>query len=590
MNLLLLMLLPVFIHMPSYRRSFNNIPPSRSAGSTDPFVHHTPSLSSKRPGSSLTPDQTHSKPKLRARGMTDGGGTQKAGFFTDEPLPSRLSKKSSTSTFTPPISSTEHVSPRVVVQQPSLSRIFAPPCAPPVHSLPATPHSPMKVSSPMQWSNRFARTQSISSSCVSFVSSSSNEILPTLSYPLHSERSVFSQDHNSPEILSTPVKGESKTVSSSPQRLKKAISHQSLDGNSNIQSPLFKLPPDNRIDKMSHKQRTFHPRSPMSPILDPVDQPISASSSIFPDFGPKTAVERRTKRNCRKRLLSHSNVTRPSTSQCTPTPALTEDDSQSVFSLRSDPCHHLAPSTPLASPKSIPQSLFGEEAGSPVPSSPAPSEYVPKPILSPAQVAKLEASVEDTPDRSIRSRALSLLSTSTIASDLEDHFMLAGLSPPPTPRSRSRERGTRAKSLSARTPAFHSSTSNRARSPPCSLPPPNNGTSENVFSSPKTSRPFSSELSTELATSLPPPPRSRQRSQLNSHPECSNIVPSNSSFVSKPSRFKSTIENLRPSIMRKPSFLEIDDDTDIDMFSEEAMTGSFLDLARESFEINSNEP
>lgn len=41
----------------------------------------------------------------------------------------------------------------------------------------------------------------------------------------------------------------------------------------------------------------------------------------------------------------------------------------------------------------------------------------------------------------------------------------------------------------------------------------------------------------------------------------------------------------RQSIMKKPSFLEIDDDTDQD--TREATTESFLDLARESFEASS---
>ena len=49
----------------------------------------------------------------------------------------------------------------------------------------------------------------------------------------------------------------------------------------------------------------------------------------------------------------------------------------------------------------------------------------------------------------------------------------------------------------------------------------------------------------------------------------------------------------RKSIMRKPSFLEIDDDsehgdTDVED-SEEAMWGSFLDLAQESFDTMRHE-
>jgi hypothetical protein len=43
--------------------------------------------------------------------------------------------------------------------------------------------------------------------------------------------------------------------------------------------------------------------------------------------------------------------------------------------------------------------------------------------------------------------------------------------------------------------------------------------------------------------------------------------------------------------MKKPSFLEIDDDTDQDgLFSGEATTDSFLDLAGESCEDSGNDP
>lgn len=101
-------------------------------------------------------------------------------------------------------------------------------------------------------------------------------------------------------------------------------------------------------------------------------------------------------------------------------------------------------------------------------------------------------------------------------------------------------------------------------------------------------QPFSSQSPVESMTSLPPPPRPRQRSQLTYPTERSNPAPSFSSSVAKPSRSKTTIEKgiHRRSIIKKPSFLEIDDDdTDSDsgLFSGDAATESFLDLARESF-------
>lgn len=120
-----------------------------------------------------------------------------------------------------------------------------------------------------------------------------------------------------------------------------------------------------------------------------------------------------------------------------------------------------------------------------------------------------------------------------------------------------------------------------------SSPPPN---PENDARSTIPYRPF--ESPTLFTTSLPPPPRSRQRSQLISHPGHRGPVPlrSNSFSIVKRSRSKSAAEKdtHHRSIMRKSSFLEIDDDTDqdIDMFSGKAITESFLDFAKEPFEAS----
>lgn len=545
----------------------------------------SPSLSSKRPGSSSTPvagGQTHStlsKPKLRARGMTDGGSTKKAGFFSDEPSPSKkLSQKSSTSTFSTAMSSTEHTSPRVVIRHTSLNRVIAPPCPPPAHSLPATPVKPSSLIT-----NQITRNVSSSPSCISFASSSSNEMLPALCYPLrekrYSERSVFSQDNN-PEILSTPAKRESKTAPSSPRKLKKALSHQSLGSKSNVQppSPPKHVPPDKIIDKVFRKQKTpHHTRSPMPSILDPVSTLSPVNSTTFPSLpalSPKAASD---SGNCslgRKKVCSHSSATGP------------EDDSLSVCSLLSDRSSH--PKT-WVFPKAAPQSSFWDENGSPVTSSfvRSTSEYTPQPILSAAEVAKLEASIQNSPNRSVSNRAFSL-SSSTTASDRENlDFAPAGLSPPPTAKSRSKPGSMR--SFSSKASVFHSPASSWARSPPRSPSLSISGSPDNDSRSTTRFQPFSSGSPAELVTSLPPPPRSRQRSQLVSHPEGSNLAPSFSSSVLKSSRSKSSIEKdiHRRSIMKKPSFLEIDDDDtdqDVDLFSGEATTDSFLDLAGELLE------
>jgi hypothetical protein len=553
--------------------------------------HHTsvlPSLISRRPSSSSTAivgGQSHStlsRPKLRARGMTDGGTTKKAGFFSDERSPSKkLCQKSSTSTFS--TAPTEHTSPRVVIRHTSLNRLIAPPCDPPAHSLPATP---ITVSHPT--SSQIARTESSSPSCISFASSSSNDMLPALCYPLrekrYSERSVFSQDHN-PDI---PAKGESKAAPSSPRKLKKHLSQQSLSSKSNVQPPtlptLPKLPPDKMMDKVFRKQKTpNHTRSPMPPIPGPVSPPSPVNSTTFPslpDLSPKAASENLLGR---RKVYSHSSTTtRPSTSHCPRT--TTEDDSLSIYSLRSERSTHMKP---WASPKAAPQSSLWDETGSLVTSSSArsTSEYTPQPILSAAEVAKLEASIESSPDISTRGRAFSLLSTSTTASDRENlDFTPVGLSPPPTAKPRSKPGSMR--SLTARTPAFHSPSSSRAWGLPRS--PSINGNPNNDSRSTIRFQPFSSGLPAELGTSLPPPPRSRHRAQLVSYPEPSNPARSFSSSALKSSRSKSSLEkNInRRSILKKPSFLEIDDDTDqdTDLFSGEATPDSFLDLAGEPCE------
>jgi len=267
----------------------------------------------------------------------------------------------------------------------------------------------------------------------------------------------------------------------------------------------------------------------------------------------------------RKKISSHSSITgRPSTSHCTTT--MTEDDSLSVYSLRSDPSFH------LKSAKTALQSSFWDEPGSPVTSSSrSTSEYTPQPILSAAQVAKLEASIENSPDRSSRSRMLSLRLTTA----LDEDFTPAGLSPPPPPTPKRSKPGS-LRSATSRTPR------SSPRSPPPS--PSINGNPDNDSTSTIRFQPFASASPAELATSLPPPPRSRQRSLLVSYPD--HPAPSSSSSVSNSSRSKPSIENNmhRRSIMKKPSFLEIDDDTDQDddLFSGEATTDSFLDLAGES--------
>lgn len=569
MNLIFSHAANYIIHIPSSRRSINDIPRSH----TD----RTSSISSKRPNSSLTSvaigqiQAALPKPKQRARGMTDGGSTRKAGFFSDEPLPlKKLSQQSSISNFSTAISSTEHTS-QIVIQQASQDGLIAPPCVPPAYTFPATPHSPMR--------NQIARTESGSPSDMPFASSSSNNMLPNLCYPSqetrYSQRNGFSRDDHL-EVYSTPTKRESKAVPGSPRKLKKAISHQSFSGKIDAQpSTLPKLPP---VDKF-----VPNPVGPPSPVHSTnFSSLIALDTKVAPVRGVSGSYSLG-----RKKFFSHSNTTtRPSTSHSTPTASMLEDDSLSVLSRRSDRSSRLDPLKPWASLNANSQSSFWDEAGSPAYNNSArsTSEYTSQPILSATEVAKLEASMTNSPDRSTRSRTFSLLPASTTASDRENmDFTSVGLSPPPITKSRGKLGSM--KSVTSKTSGFYSPSSSRARSPTRSPPPSVNGNPENDSRSTTMFQPFSSQSPAESMTSLPPPPRPRQRSQLTYPP---NPAPSFSSSVAKPSRSKSTMEkgiHCR-SIMKKPSFLEIDDsdtDPDSDLFSGEAATESFLDLARESF-------
>jgi hypothetical protein len=268
----------------------------------------------------------------------------------------------------------------------------------------------------------------------------------------------------------------------------------------------------------------------------------------------------------RKRLFSGSSMRRPSTSQET----LDDDDRRSIFSFdREKPrsMKNLSLNT---------TSSFWDEVGDTVPSSPlaSTSDYTPQQIMSPADMRKLEADFRES-FASSRSRGMSIISASTVTSE-SDNASMHGLTASIQPRGLLNPQPHLMRS---------NSTSSRSGVIPLRLPRP-----------PHTSSP-SNETSPPSFTSLPPPPRSRRSQQP---PNVSNVFeapiikplsppPRTRTLNKKPS----SEANRRTSLLRKPSFLDIDDDLEKTPLPPLPSSfpvphlhreDSFLDLARESLD------
>lgn len=321
---------------------------------------------------------------------------------------------------------------------------------------PSTQRLPAPPDSQFQ---EFGSQPSASSSSISFSSAVSvtNDVFASL--PLQkrpSERSLFSQiihDHDQP-ARRLPATGESKTEPNSPRTLRKALSQSSLSNRNEIapQLPRPKAPPDPPTEKAPRKQRSFHhPRLPIPPISLPTRMLSSASSANFPsmaDSGNSASAEPRRGSGYsfsgRKRLFSSNSSHSRQSTQPTPT-SVTEDGKHSLFSLRSDNNSHFASFKPWLSPtnqSNTPSSFWDEGISDQALNSPVRSipdyNYTPQVIMSKAELAKLEASVESSPQFTATrtgDRGFSILSASTMASDWDYDPIPTGLSPPP-PTSR----------------------------------------------------------------------------------------------------------------------------------------------------------
>ncbi|KAF9566090.1 hypothetical protein CPC08DRAFT_127739 [Agrocybe pediades] len=564
------------------------------------------------------PDMVPQRPKLRARGMTDVGSTQRAGFFVEQPL--QVRKKP------PQLSIVPAMSPpsRIIVRQPSSSRIQTPPsCAPPTQRLPSPPLS-HPVQTPLRMYDQPDSEQHVepSSSRISFSSAISltNDMFAT---PFDYGHAIRSSDRStfSHYIFDDPVNSQvtSRAAPSLSHPLRKSASNHSLSGKSFKVSSPPRSPPDSAGNKPSKKSKNFSLRLPIPPVpsVRPSTSPTSTRLPDLPEFGNRdgTVTEKKrgsTASSVRKRLFSSASRDRDRPSPNQPT-SPTEEDSFSLFSLKPDNDTRMSPQKPLldGTPiKSSSAASFWDE-GSPesTPVSPI-RPYMPQPILSDADLAKLVESVHNDfspsePSSRTRSRGYSVLSASTVASEIEEYIPV-GLPPPP-------------RRINKQGPARLDSTSVKAKSPPPILihrghssPPPilirNDDDNDSLIiplSTTDAEFPVRAPSPPLALQGLPPPPRPQRRrlvseSQIpqvaplpvSSHKPVYLPVPAPLSVpmkkTKKPSvRPKISLEHgmHRRSILRKPSFLDIDDDSEPEQgASNDSGPTSFLDLARESFD------
>ena len=501
---------------------------------------------------------------MRPRGLTDSGAAPTTGFFVEERP--QLSRTPSSR----PSVNERPISPRVVVRQPSNSRLFSPPSAPPLQRLPATPQSSTDTHFPSARSDDAGRT-------------------------------FFAQQEASEAIRS--------------RSLRKPLSHQSLQSPASLpKSPPPDSPAAEKPGKAPKKQKSFHhPRLPLPPLPAP--------DSLPPALDHKEQKRGSSTSSLGRRRLFSSSSREQNSSQASP--AQEADDSRSMMSFRSDIDTHLSLFKPwiLSQSSSSPNqstSFWEEPNVEVIPSSPVrvsqESYYTPQSILSPEQRAKVEALSSPT---SSRSRAFSLVSASTVASEHESESQHHP--PVSSPRHSSRAHRKPPSILSAS--QFSMLDIDESPRPRQHL---SSGASQKTVR-PATTTGVTKGKGEEYQTSLPPPPRPRtQRGVLvtasdradrpNTSPapvsfaepisptsapaSMSKPPPVSFSRVSRTSTITSTISRTstmnsrtpmsvekvlhRRSIMKKSSFLDIDDDDSDD--DSDPISDSFLDLTRESFD------
>lgn len=347
---------------------------------------------------------------------------------------------------------------QTISRQTSIQRL-QPPTAPPTHELPAPPS---KVTEEPTLEDELdippACDGSMSSSSLSFVSSisSGREVIAN-----HLDRRREREKHKpdsekwsfvtslrpspEPDVNHSPPSSKSPlSTTLSYRALRKAPSHSSLAKRPPpIQtSTSTSSEPPAETRKTPRKQKSHH-RLPIPPIslgfkhchTASISTPSSPQISE-PSVAPSTLEQRRGSATSqtsvpiipvRRRVFSGSSLRRPSTSSGVALPPK-EEDARSLFSLRSD--HDVftgaSPFKPWPTNMSTLGSFWDDQ-----PHSPVRSEYTPQPIMSPEDLAKVEAELDDisvvsalpppaAPPSSMRERTMSV---STVLSDRDSEII-----------------------------------------------------------------------------------------------------------------------------------------------------------------------
>ncbi|KAJ7225270.1 hypothetical protein GGX14DRAFT_637988 [Mycena pura] len=315
-------------------------------------------------------------------------------------------------------------------------------------------------------------------------------------------------------------------VSPRPRTLKKSMSQQSLSKRMQQSPTSSGIPmPEPSFPAAPRKQRSFHRLPvPAVPLQLPAAEPLQPG---------------------RKRLFSSSSSRRPSQST-----SPVADDVRSLYGTEPERISLTSASYWIDTdqPPQTPTSVA------------AAHEYTPQQIMSPAEMLQVEASV-DASYHHPRPRGDSIVSASAL-SDVEHDF---GFSPPSlhgVSRRQSdidhRDPSVRSMPVSPAAAMYYPTLTPEPPSPPIlmSLPPPPRRTKSRTSS-------VSSRAQSDTVSPLSPPPRRALRPK-----------------VSAEKRMH------RQSLLRKPSFLDIDDEGDKDHSPPSVVTRqhSFLDLTRESFD------
>jgi hypothetical protein len=497
--------------------------------------------------------------------MTDGGST-----WSPQSIPDFLRSTPSTpkvpSLPTSPVWLNPSTHSCVLARQTSGSRV-GPPSAPPPRNLPAPPSKGLPYWSGLADEILIFPPMS-SPSGVSFSPAfSSNRDLPL---PQPATRNT-ERELDRESINSKPLAG--RTV-------KKAISHQSISKrSSNFPStPRPSTPADDVGDRAPRKQRSFHhnsrsilPPVPTSlrnpPHTPPQPQPQPALPSSSSETQP--VVEQRrgsaTSFSGRKRLFSGGSVKRPSSQILSP--GVADDDLEPVFISEPDTQEGgMAFIDPFGRSDSPAGSVGNEDPpGSPLTS----VEYTPQRIMSPAEMLRIEASWNDGSEDCdfgvprLRVHSFASISTSMshgaggLASPIPKHYVVDRGSILTGGGSHG-QRETGISSPLRRT--LQTSTSHASMS--------QNGSNSPTHSS------------FHPPAGLPPPPRPRRQTGNSEHQAL--IVPLSPRPIRRQNSKASTRSQPARSVMRKSSFLEIEDETQLrrSIPVPSKFAGSFLDLER----------